>query len=135
RVPPWTIRIAAAVIAIALGVAGALFVQQSRVPSHVVPQQLVGMQKADVSEQVGGFAWRLEYQEVNRDGVEAGVVVDTDPKPGEQLREGGTLTVIVSKGPRLVDLPPASTIAGLDEETAANVLGATGLELQADFVP
>jgi serine/threonine-protein kinase len=55
--------------------------------------------------------------------------------PGAQLREGSTLTLIVSKGPPLVDLPPASTIAGLDEETATRVLGTPGLELRAEFVP
>jgi serine/threonine-protein kinase len=135
RLRTWTIRISAAVIAIALGVAGALLFQQSRVPSHEVPRDIVGLPAAEATDQVSGFAWRIAREEVNREDAEPGVVVDTRPKPGEDLKEGGTLTLIVSKGPPLVDVPPVGTIAGLDEETAANVLGNTGTELQAEFVP
>jgi len=135
RLRTWTIRIAAAVIAIALGVAGALLFQQSRVPSHQVPSDLVGLQAAAATDRVSGFAWRIEREEVNREDADPGVVVDTRPKPGEDLREGSTLTLIVSKGPPMVDLPPVGTIAGLDEETATDVLGGTGLELQVEFVP
>jgi serine/threonine-protein kinase len=135
RVRTWTIRIAAAVIAIALGVTGALLFQKSQVPSHEVPGDLVGLPSTEAAEQVSGFAWRIEREEVTSEDAEAGEVVDTRPKPGEDLREGGTLTLIVSKGPPLVDLPPVGNIAGLDQETAASVLGGTGLELQVEFVP
>jgi serine/threonine-protein kinase len=135
RLRTWTIRIAAAVIAVALGVAGALFFQQSRVPSHPVPQGLVGLQKAEAADRVGRFAWHVEFVEEHRDGTEAGVVVDTRPKSGENLREGGTLELIVSLGPTPVDLPPANTIAGLSEDEVTQVLGASGLELVPEFVP
>jgi serine/threonine-protein kinase len=135
RIRTWTIRVSAAVIAIALGVAGALLFQQSQVPSHEVPSDLVGLEAAKAADRVSGFAWRIEREEVNDDDAAAGVVLDTRPKAGKSLREGGTLTLIVSKGPPLVDLPPVNTIVGLDQDQAAEVLGGTGLELQVEFVP
>ncbi|HEV7760903.1 MAG TPA: protein kinase, partial [Acidimicrobiales bacterium] len=102
RMRTWTIRIAAAVIAIALGVAGALFFQQSQVPAHEIPKDLVGLQAGEVNDHVGQFGWRIAQQKEHRDGTEAGVVLDTRPKPGSQLREGSKLTLIVSLGPSLV---------------------------------
>ena len=131
----WTIRIAAAVIAIALGVAGALFFQQSQVPTHEIPKNLVGLQAGEVNDHVGQFGWRIAQEKEHRDGTEAGVVLDTRPKPGSQLREGSKLTLIVSLGPSLVDVPPADTIAGLSQEEVTRVLEAPGLELVAEFVP
>jgi serine/threonine-protein kinase len=135
RARTWVIRVAAAVIAIALGVAGALLVMEQRVPSHEVPADLVGMQTSEVNDAIGGFGWRIRQDEEHRAGTEAGVVIGTDPEPGSSLREGSTLTLIVSLGPPMVDLPPAENIAGLSEDEARSVLGAPGLELQAEFVP
>jgi serine/threonine protein kinase/beta-lactam-binding protein with PASTA domain len=135
RLRSWIIYGAVAVIAIALGVAGALFFQQSRLPTHLVPQKLVGMQKADVNDVVGGFGWRIRVQEVHRGGSEAGVVLDTKPKPGSKLREGSTLTLVVSLGPPLVDVPGQDKVAGLTQDEATSVLSAPGLELVAQFVP
>jgi eukaryotic-like serine/threonine-protein kinase len=135
RARTWVIRVAAAVIAIALGVAGALLVMEQRVPRHEVPADLVGLQTSEVNDHIGGFGWRIRQQEEHRAGTEAGVVIGTDPEPGSELREGSTLTLIVSLGPPLVDLPPAENIAGLSEDEARSVLGAPGLELEVELVP
>jgi serine/threonine-protein kinase len=135
RARTWVIRVAAAVIAIALGVAGAFLFMEQRVPTHEVPADLVGLQTSEVNDQIGGFGWRIREQKEFRSDTEAGVIIGTDPEPGSALREGGTLTLIVSQGPPMVDLPPAENIVGLSQDEASSVLGAPGLELVAEFVP
>lgn len=49
-----------------------------------------------------------------------GKVIGTDPGAGEQVAPGGTVTLIVSKGPRSLEMP---ALAGLTEEEARTVLG------------
>ena len=47
-----------------------------------------------------------------------GVVYDTDPEPTEQIREGGTVTLILSKGPERFEVPELVGSSQADAETA-----------------
>jgi serine/threonine-protein kinase len=125
---------AAAVIAIALGVAGALVVTNAQKASHVVPTSLVGKPKAEVVAQVGDFGWRITYEERNDDQA-AGIVLDTKPAPGSKLKEGDRLVVIVSLGPPLVPVPESQSLRGMTQQQADEVLRAEGIELVPEFVP
>ena len=58
--------------------------------------------------------------------VPAGAVAQQSPAPGAELARGGTVTVIVSKGPELVAVPG---LAGLGLEAITATLQAAGLEL------
>ena len=123
-----------AVIAVALGVAGALVVTKATVPSHVVPEALVGVPKAEVTDHVGDFGWRIKYEERN-DDQPAGTVLDTKPVPGSKLREGDRLVVIVSLGPPVVPVPESQSLRGMTQTQADEVLRAEGIELVPEFVP
>lgn len=132
RRPRWLLPLAI-VAAVALGVLGAVLYQQSQVPSHTVPQGLIGAQQADVPDYVGAFGWRIEIEETRQDGTEPGQILSTDPEPGSELREDGRLVVTVSLGATLVDVP--QDLPGLSEEEAEERLTAEGVGLVPEFVP
>jgi serine/threonine-protein kinase len=58
--------------------------------------------------------------------VEAGLAVGTEPKAGSKVDGGSTVTLIVSKGANLVDVP---SVVGLDQQIAENQIKA------ADLIP
>jgi eukaryotic-like serine/threonine-protein kinase len=122
---------AVVVLAAAIGVIGGWFYMQSQVPSYPVPDDLVGMQRRDVPGAVDEFDWDVEYEETREDGTEEGEVLATDPEAGDELRRGDTLTVVVSLGQTLVDVP--TDLVGMDGEEARDELEAA--ELQAALVP
>lgn len=49
-----------------------------------------------------------------------GKVIGTDPGKGESVAHGGTVTLIVSKGPKPIDMPP---LVGQPEDAARTALG------------
>ncbi len=51
--------------------------------------------------------------------VEAGLVLDTDPEPGDRVLDGGTVTLVVSLGPERYEVP---ALAGLTEDQAQDTL-------------
>lgn len=119
-------------VALAAGAAGAWFFQQASVPSHVVPVELIGAQFSDINQHIGEYGWPVEQREEFRDQTEAGEILETDPQPGSSLREGETLTVVVSRGPPLVDVP--QDLAGLTPQKAEDRLRDSGLTL-GELVP
>jgi serine/threonine protein kinase/beta-lactam-binding protein with PASTA domain len=125
----------AVLVALTAGVVGAWAFMELRVPSHEVPQQLIGAEKGEISDLVGDYGWRTDIEEVYRDDTEVGVVLETDPGPGSELREGETLVVTVSLGPSLVAVPTDDQLAGTTQEQADSILRGSGLELQPEFVP
>jgi serine/threonine-protein kinase len=129
----WIVTTLVVVAAVTIGAVGAIVVQRTSVPSHTVPNGLIGRQYSEINELVGDYGWRIDVEETRRDGTEAGEILDTDPAPGDDLREGDTLTVVRSLGPTLVEVPP--DLAGLSQEDAEARLAAPGTELAADIQP
>ncbi|HEY8544667.1 MAG TPA: PASTA domain-containing protein [Acidimicrobiales bacterium] len=123
----------AVAVALALGVTATLFVMQAQRPSHEVPAALIGIPKAEVTDHVGDFGWRISYEEQESDEA-PGTVLSTDPAPGSSLREGGRLTVVVSAGPPMAAVPDSASLQGLTEEQATEVLAASGINLVPEFV-
>ncbi len=116
---------AVVVVAATLGVVGGWLYMQSQVPSHAVPGTLVGMQQRDLDGAVGDFGWDIVIEEARADGTEPGEILSTRPGAGEQLREGKTLTVVVSQGATLVALP--ADLVGMTDAGARDALEAAGL--------
>jgi len=99
----WPVLLAV-LLAVALTAGGFVLAQQLRTPSAEVPA-LAGRQIAEVELLAAENDWTIDQKATRRDGTEPGEVVSTDPPAGEQLEEGGTLTVLVSEGNTLTDLP------------------------------
>lgn len=66
--------------------------------------------------------------EVFSDDVEAGKIISTDPKAGEQADKGLKIAITISKGIEQVEVPD---IVGDDEKTAKKKLDAAGLKAVA----
>ncbi|MEM9605807.1 MAG: protein kinase [Actinomycetota bacterium] len=104
------------------------------VASNMLSEEPVVTQVGDWSDrpidELQGFArssgWQLEVERAFADEVDVDRVVSTDPGPGTELAEGESMTVVVSDGPRPVDL---DDLRGLDVNAAADQLIALGLEL------
>jgi serine/threonine-protein kinase len=118
---------AVVVIAVAVGIVGGWLYMQSQIPSHPVPAELVGMQRDALPLAIDDFGWDIRDETTRRDGTQPGEILETNPAAGEMLREGDTLTVVVSEGPTLVDVPDG--LAGMTGEDAAAALEDAG------FVP
>lgn len=108
------------------GLGGAAFALAQAAGAQVHAPVLVGTttQRAGELAQREGLAVR-EVERVTSDDP-VGVVVRQSPDPGSMLPEGGTIKLVVSKGPRPVPLP---TVEGKTEEEARALLVGAGFEL------
>ncbi len=60
--------------------------------------------------------------------VKAGLVYSTDPEPSQRVREGGTVTLVLSKGPERFEVPD---VVGMPRSAAEKELVAAGLAVGA----
>ncbi|GAB3114059.1 Stk1 family PASTA domain-containing Ser/Thr kinase [Streptomyces calidiresistens] len=78
---------------------------------------------------------RAEFREEFSPVVEAGHVIATQPERGDRIRRNGTVTVTLSRGPEVVEVPD---VAGMPEDTARDALREVGLtpgDSTAEFHP
>ena len=85
------------------------------------------MQRDALPAAIDDFDWDIDDESTRRDGTQPGEILETRPAAGEILREGDTLTVVVSEGATLVDVPAG--LVGMPGDEAAAALEAAG------FVP
>jgi serine/threonine-protein kinase len=121
--------VAAVVVVAALGLAAWLVF--GRTASHEVPR-LAGLELGEARNLVSEFGWTIATVEEASDDVPVGVVVRSDPAEGADLDEGGTLTLVVSSGPALRELPE---LTGLTTDAASSLLSERGLVLQLGEQP
>jgi serine/threonine-protein kinase len=121
---------AVVVVAVAVGLLGGWFYTQAQIPSYTVPERLIGMQRDALPTAIEDFHWEIQDEMIRRDGTEPGQILETRPGPGEDLREGATLHVVVSEGPTLVGVPAGLTDMTGDEAAAA----LEAAELRAELV-
>jgi len=82
---------------------------------------LLGLDVAAAQARAAEAGLSIEVADEQRysETVAAGLVLETDPGPGEQVRRGGTVGVVLSAGPERVEVPE---IVGLDRATAEAAL-------------
>jgi beta-lactam-binding protein with PASTA domain/serine/threonine protein kinase len=117
---PWIVALVMAVL-VAGGV-GAFAIRQAMLPSHEVPSlrgQTVAQARAAVADE--GFTVTVSGQD-HDETAPAGRILDQDPSSGK-LKEGSTIEVVTSKGPRPREVP---ALDGLDEAAAVAKLTEAG---------
>lgn len=67
-------------------------------------------------------------EEIFDDTIATGLVVKTDPKEGEMVKEGSVVTIYKSKGPDLKDVPVPNLI-GMTRDEAMKAIANAGLKL------
>jgi eukaryotic-like serine/threonine-protein kinase len=120
-------------VAVAIGVVGSWVYIRSQVPSHAVPDELVGAQQDQALELIGGNGWNIVTRRDYYDDTDEGEIVRTVPEPGTSLREGETLTLHVSLGPPLVPVPEG--LVGMSQEDAEARLATAGLTADVQQEP
>ena len=121
RVAAW---ITAALLLIAA--AGAVAVEATRVmvPSHPVPH-LVGDTESQARTALDRVHLKMMVGETRYASVPSGTVISQSPQTG-RLKEGRTVSVVLSRGPQPVDVP---NLANLTQSAASAVLQTLGLKL------
>jgi beta-lactam-binding protein with PASTA domain/predicted Ser/Thr protein kinase len=93
--------------------------------SYVTAPSLVSLtqQQARAKATSEGFSTRVVGSEFS-ETIATGRVFDTRPGPGDRIQKGGTVGLVVSRGPERYDVP---RLAGKTEEAARAALTATHL--------
>jgi len=92
---------------------------QGQVPSTA------GLTEAAATKRVEAAEFEVEVNRVNSDSVEEGLVIRSEPGGGNTATKGSTVTLFVSRGPKLVKVP---VLVGAQRETAVQRLRGHGLE-------
>jgi serine/threonine-protein kinase len=87
--------------------------------------------QADAEAALTDLGLEFEIEEESSDDVEVGRVIRSDPDGGEQVEEGATVTLYVSAGADVVNVPD---VKGLTEEAAREAIEAEGLTVSTTEV-
>lgn len=118
---PWVVVVVTFLLL--LGAGTAYVVVRSRVPSHPVPAlrgQTVAQAKAALQDE--DFQVKVSGQRFD-EALAPGTIIDQNPSSLATLREGSTVTVVVSKGP---PPRPVPILADLDRAAAEKTLADVG---------
>jgi serine/threonine-protein kinase len=112
---PLVLTAIAAVLALTAGAAYAW--NNVLVPSHKLPQ-LVGLTEQQATSAIQAKHWKVRRIDGRQDGKPKGEVIAQDPAEGKSLEEKKTVTITVSLGNTLADVPTDLAGKTIDEATA-----------------
>ncbi len=98
----------------------------NRPVSHKVPS-LAGLSQGAALNQVAGLGWTTATPQEASETVAIGQVIRTDPVAGTRLKEGKTVTIVISTGPAPRPLPE---LKGLTLDAATTKLTGLGLKIE-----
>lgn len=89
-------------------------------PPITLPVPLVGgLGEEDARRVLESGGWKVEIKHTRRVDTKDGDVLESDPAPGTRLSKGETVTLVVSKGQPMVEVPGDLGGRPVDEVTAA----------------
>ena len=101
---------------------------------YLIPSDLSGKDPADVTSALVDLTLIISRtQEVFDELVPAGKVVSTNPIGGTSVKRETPVTILVSKGPAPVDVPPIVGTLLTDATTTLTELGLTAKTIQENF--
>jgi eukaryotic-like serine/threonine-protein kinase len=100
----WPKALGLVLLAIAIFMASFVGYRTLHTPSHDVPD-LTKMTQADAEAAIAAQHWKSAVNNTRQDGTVAGQVISQDPAAGKSLKEGKTVTLLVSLGQTLVPVP------------------------------
>ena len=124
RLPWWPLALLVVLIAGATA-AWVYFVALDETSDSAAVPDLIGVQFDEIAGRLEGRSWEIIRLEDRVDGTVVGSVILQDPGPGEPIESDDRLTVTVSLGNEMVEIP--SDIVGLTVDQAASRLGTVGL--------
>jgi len=101
---------------------------------YLIPSDLSGKDPADVTSALVDLTLIISRtQEVFDELIPAGKVVSTNPIGGTSVKRETPVTILVSKGPAPVDVPPIVGTLLTDATTTLTELGLTAKTIQENF--
>jgi serine/threonine-protein kinase len=91
----------------------------SKVPS------VAGLTREEATEKLEAAGFEVDARMVNSNSVEEGLVVYSEPSGGSTVTNGSTVTIFVSRGPRLAKVP---VLVGTQRSVAVQQVRGRGLE-------
>ena len=85
----------------------------------------------DATSKLQNMGFKVNVTEQFNDSVDQGKVISQDPGGNSHLAKGQTVTLLVSKGPHYVDVPPVS---GMSRDAARRALEQAGLKVKVKKV-
>ncbi|GGZ31645.1 Stk1 family PASTA domain-containing Ser/Thr kinase [Streptomyces poonensis] len=123
RAPRRGLLATVAAVLLVLGVGAGLWYinsgQFTKVPA------VLDQPQADARERIEAAGLDVGVERAYSDTIDRGNVISTDPEPGERIRDNGTVTLTISRGPETVKVPGLEGV-GLNEAKAR--LKKAGLE-------
>ncbi|HVD39377.1 MAG TPA: PASTA domain-containing protein [Solirubrobacterales bacterium] len=94
-------------------------------PGSAKVPSVAGEGEAAATRKLEAAGFDVGVERVNSDSVEPGVVIRTEPGGGNTATKGSTVTLSVSRGPKLIKVP---VLVGAKREVAVQRLRSSGLE-------
>jgi eukaryotic-like serine/threonine-protein kinase len=101
----------------------------SKGPGSAKVPSTSGLTQAAAAKKLEAAGFTVEAENVHSDSVEAGLVVHSDPSGGETALEGSTVTIFVSRGPKLTKVP---VLVGSQRRVAVQQIRGRGLEASVE---
>jgi serine/threonine-protein kinase len=124
----WWLWLLLALLLIGLAIGAYLLLAPERKP---VPD-VVGSRSAVASQRLQNAGFEVNIETVQSDTVPDDRVATQDPQPGEEARDGSTVTIIVSSGPGNATVPG---VAGRKQDVAENMMKEAGFKTDARREP
>lgn len=116
------------VVLLALVVAGVGYFAWRLGSTDTVPTpKVVGLSRSQALAQLNkvGLSMKVTGEEYS-EKYDAGIVISTDPKPGERVAAKGTVSVVLSKGPERYSVPD---VRGMNQQDATKALSRSNLKV------
>ncbi len=104
----------------------------SRGRSTVVVPDVRKQTRANAEKALRDAGLTVAPTEAFDENVKAGLVISQNPNPGVKVEEGTTVSIVISKGSAMVDVPD---VIGMSREAAVQKLEAAGLKVTTTFEP
>jgi serine/threonine-protein kinase len=85
-----------------------------------------GKSESDARKALGAFTDKITTTQHFNDSVPKDAVIETDPPAGQKVRGNTPVTVVLSSGPELIDVPD---VTGNNQDDATNTLHDKGFEV------
>jgi serine/threonine-protein kinase len=97
------------------------------VPTYAVPKLTdLSADAANSAVLEAGHGWKVRKETARQDGSVVGSILRQEPAFGEELKRDGTITLYISAGNTLADVPPATALVGKTYDEAVQILQVAG---------
>jgi beta-lactam-binding protein with PASTA domain/predicted Ser/Thr protein kinase len=94
-------------------------------PGSAKVPSVAGEGEEDATRKLEGAGFEVAVERINSDAVAAGHVIRSEPGGGKTATKGSTVTLFVSRGPKLISVP---VVVGSQRETAVQRIRSRGLQ-------